>query len=213
MAVERKRMQQRSGTYSEFTANSLLAGEFGVVTSGCPETSDGKAVYIQVGSSAPKRVLTADSYDVSTAIYSLFANYLLSAQKSLNSGATTTTIRSTVDGTGSTTHAGAASYINIPSTVGFKPGRDGTLIFYKGYYLILDTYYSYTADGSGGYNIVFTEPAYQTFDEGEEIVVTVFVMPNVISETVAKVWSGTQAQYEQITHDADTLYIITGAST
>lgn len=62
MAIESKRMQQRSGTYEQFLAHKseFLPNEFGIVTSGDPSTSDGKAVYIATGIGEVKRLPFSD---------------------------------------------------------------------------------------------------------------------------------------------------------
>ena len=62
MAIEKKRMQQRYGTYDQFQAEkeNLLPNEFASVTSGDPNTSDGKGLYFGYGSGNVKRIAFSD---------------------------------------------------------------------------------------------------------------------------------------------------------
>ena len=62
MAIEKKRMQQRYGTYQQFqnNINNLLPNEFASVTSGDPNTVSGEGLYFQCGSNTPKRILTEE---------------------------------------------------------------------------------------------------------------------------------------------------------
>ena len=62
MAIEKKRMQQRYGTYDQFQADkeNLLPNEFASVTSGDPNTSDGKGLYFGYGSGNVKRIAFSD---------------------------------------------------------------------------------------------------------------------------------------------------------
>ena len=62
MAIEKKRMQQRYGTYDQFQADkeNLLPNEFASVTSGDPNTSDGKGLYFGYGSGKAKRIPFSD---------------------------------------------------------------------------------------------------------------------------------------------------------
>ena len=68
MAVENKRMQQRHGTYAQFQSeiSDFLPYEFINVSSGDPNSSDGKSLYYQPDTGNPKRILT-DTDD--TALY------------------------------------------------------------------------------------------------------------------------------------------------
>lgn len=65
MAIEKKRMQQRYGTYDQFQAykENLLPNEFASVTSGDPNTSDGKGLYFGYGSGNVKRIAFSDEID------------------------------------------------------------------------------------------------------------------------------------------------------
>lgn len=65
MAIEKKRMQQRYGTYDQFQADkeNLLPNEFASVTSGDPNTSDGKGLYFGYGSGNVKRIAFSDEID------------------------------------------------------------------------------------------------------------------------------------------------------
>lgn len=60
MAVESKRMQQRHGTYAQFQSeiSDFLPYEFINVSSGDPNSPDGKALYYQPDTGNPKRILT-----------------------------------------------------------------------------------------------------------------------------------------------------------
>lgn len=62
MAIESKRMQQRSGTYEQFLAHKseFLPNEFEIVTSGDPNTSGGKSVYFSFNPNDTKRLMTAE---------------------------------------------------------------------------------------------------------------------------------------------------------
>lgn len=62
MAVENKRMQQRHGTYAQFQSemSDFLPYEFINVSSGDPNSSDGKSLYYQPDTGNPKRILTDD---------------------------------------------------------------------------------------------------------------------------------------------------------
>lgn len=73
MAIENKRMQQRSGTFTQYQDNqsSVLPNELIVVTSGDPNTTDEKAAYLKIGTTTQKRIvfsdeLTATNNNVST---------------------------------------------------------------------------------------------------------------------------------------------------
>ena len=60
MAIEKKQMQQRYGTYEQFIADkeNLIPNSIAVVTSGDPSTSDGTAIYLKIGTTEPVRLLT-----------------------------------------------------------------------------------------------------------------------------------------------------------
>ena len=62
MALEKKRMQQRYGTYDQFQADkqNLLPNEFASVTSGDPNSVGGKALYFAFGPGDAKRLMTAE---------------------------------------------------------------------------------------------------------------------------------------------------------
>ena len=62
MAIEKKRMQQRYGTYQQFqdNINNLLPNEFASVVSDDPNTDSGEGLYFQCGSNIPKRILTEE---------------------------------------------------------------------------------------------------------------------------------------------------------
>lgn len=65
MAVEKKRMQQRYGSYSQYIADkaNLLSNEFASVISGDPNTADGSALYFKSGTKDPKRIFwEGDTY-------------------------------------------------------------------------------------------------------------------------------------------------------
>lgn len=60
MAIEKKRMQQRYGTFEQYTAdkNNLLPNEFASVTSGDTSSTDGTALYFKSGTKDPIKVIT-----------------------------------------------------------------------------------------------------------------------------------------------------------
>lgn len=62
MAIEKKRMQQRYGTFEQYTAdkNNLLPNEFASVTSGDTSSTDGTALYFKPGTKDPIKVITAN---------------------------------------------------------------------------------------------------------------------------------------------------------
>lgn len=62
MAIEKKRMQQRYGTFEQYTAdkNNLLPNEFASVTSGDTSSTDGTALYFKSGIKDPIKVITAN---------------------------------------------------------------------------------------------------------------------------------------------------------
>lgn len=61
MAIEKKRMQQRYGSYAKFQSDqlNLLPNEFSSVTSGDPNTASGKALYYSFGPRDTRRIMTA----------------------------------------------------------------------------------------------------------------------------------------------------------
>lgn len=62
MALEKKRMQQRYGSYAAFQNDqqNLLPNEFASVTSGDPNTSSGKALYYAFNSGDVHRIMTEE---------------------------------------------------------------------------------------------------------------------------------------------------------
>lgn len=62
MAIDKKRMQQRYGTFEQYTAdkNNLLPNEFASVTSGDTSSTDGTALYFKSGTKDPIKVITAN---------------------------------------------------------------------------------------------------------------------------------------------------------
>lgn len=60
MAIEKKRIQQRYGTFEQYTAdkNNLLPNEFASVTSGDTSSTDGTALYFKSGTKDPIKVIT-----------------------------------------------------------------------------------------------------------------------------------------------------------
>lgn len=62
MALEKKRMQQRYGSYQQFQNDkqNLLPNEFASVTSGDPNTSSGKALYYAFNPGDTRRLMTAE---------------------------------------------------------------------------------------------------------------------------------------------------------
>ena len=61
MALEKKRMQQRYGSFAAFKnyQQNLLPNEFASVTSGDPNTTSGKALYYAFGPGDTRRLMTA----------------------------------------------------------------------------------------------------------------------------------------------------------
>lgn len=66
MAIEKKQMQQRYGTYEQFISDKkiLIPNSLAVVTSGDPSTADGKAVYLKIGTGEPVRLLTTSELSI-----------------------------------------------------------------------------------------------------------------------------------------------------
>lgn len=62
MAIDKKRMQQRYGTFEQYTAdkNNLLPNEFASVISGDTSSTDGTALYFKSGTKDPMKVITAN---------------------------------------------------------------------------------------------------------------------------------------------------------
>lgn len=62
MAIDKKRMQQRYGTFEQYTAdkNNLLPNEFASVISGDTSSTDGTALYFKSGTKDPVKVITAN---------------------------------------------------------------------------------------------------------------------------------------------------------
>jgi hypothetical protein len=62
VAIEKKRMQQRYGTFEQYTAdkNNLLPNEFASVISGDTSSTDGTALYFKSGIKDPIKVITAN---------------------------------------------------------------------------------------------------------------------------------------------------------
>lgn len=62
MAIDKKRMQQRYGTFEQYTAdkNNLLPNEFASITSGDTSSTDGTALYFKSGTKDPMKVITAN---------------------------------------------------------------------------------------------------------------------------------------------------------
>lgn len=58
MSTDYKRIQQRNGSYDDFVLSNLLPNEFGSVTSGDPNTDDGKALYFKFSTDI-KRIMMA----------------------------------------------------------------------------------------------------------------------------------------------------------
>ena len=139
-------------------------------------------------------------------------DYLISVMTSMNPDTSITTLNSTVDATGSTTHENAASYINIPSSIGFQPETDGIIVTYSNDTIITEDFYTCSSDGNSGYNLTFTEAAYQNFKANEDISVIIFKKSYITSQTVRNIWSGNEETYEHLTPDSNTLYFILGAS-
>ena len=67
MAIDKKRMRQRRGTYANFDLMQAFPQELQIVTEGDPNTKDGKAIYLPIKAGELKRIVTADELpDVAT---------------------------------------------------------------------------------------------------------------------------------------------------
>lgn len=60
MAIEKKRMMQRRGSYSNFNPLNALPQEFQIVTEGDPNTDDGKAIYIVIEAGVVRRLVASN---------------------------------------------------------------------------------------------------------------------------------------------------------
>lgn len=58
MAVEKKRMKQLRGAWSNFDKSIMLSGEFAVITSGGPNSHDGRELYIAFNAGYVKQLMT-----------------------------------------------------------------------------------------------------------------------------------------------------------
>lgn len=56
-------IQNRRGVYTDFDASKMVAGEFAVVQSGDPDSSNGTSLYISFQSGTVKRIILADDLD------------------------------------------------------------------------------------------------------------------------------------------------------
>ena len=52
----------RIGTYDKFDPRKMVAGEYAVVTSGDPDTSDGKAIYMCFSPGDVKKLSTYEDF-------------------------------------------------------------------------------------------------------------------------------------------------------
>ncbi len=66
MAVENKRMRQRRGPYADFDPSKALPQEILITTSGDPNTTSGKGIYVCVLAGDVKRIITAEEMDERT---------------------------------------------------------------------------------------------------------------------------------------------------
>lgn len=107
MAVEKKRMQQRYGTYTQYLndKDNLLPNEFASVTSGDPNTEDGSALYFKSGTEEPKRVLQEGDVYSSAEIDNLLT------EKANSGGVINTTSLNAISGKTAKQFLNAYSYI------------------------------------------------------------------------------------------------------
>lgn len=92
MAIEKKRVRFRRGPYSQFDSDKMLPDEIWVVTSGDPNTIDGRAVYVCVTAGVVKLLTTHEDLekqieDVTSDIVSELTEDVGSAVASANSAA------------------------------------------------------------------------------------------------------------------------------
>lgn len=125
MAIEKKRMQQRGGPYSQFDKSKTLPKEFQFVNSGDPNTSDGRAIYATFESGDPKRLSTYEdmSSDLAQALAGLEEEYLGSITH-----ATQNAINATSQANSATTAANQATEEANEIINAFKEAVDGTVI-------------------------------------------------------------------------------------
>ena len=65
-------IQNRRGNYSDFDPTKLLPGEFAVVQTDDPNSSNGKAIYIAFAAGSVVRLSTVD--DMTSALYAALSN-------------------------------------------------------------------------------------------------------------------------------------------
>lgn len=92
MAIEKKRVRFRRGPYSQFDPDKMLPDEIWVVTSGDPNTIDGRAVYVCVTAGVVKLLTTHEDLekqieDVTSDIVSELTEDVGGAVASANSAA------------------------------------------------------------------------------------------------------------------------------
>lgn len=125
MAIEKKRMQQRGGSYNQFDKSKTLPKEFQFVNSGDPNTSDGRAIYATFESGDPKRLSTYEdmSNDLALALAGLEEEYLGSITQ-----ATQNAINATSQASSAATAANQAAEEANEIIDAFKEAVDGTVI-------------------------------------------------------------------------------------
>lgn len=86
LAIENKRMQQRSGTFAQYQDNqsSVLPNELIVVTSGDPNTTDEKAAYLKIGTTTQKRIVFSDELTATNSNVSTLTTDVTSLQSQLS---------------------------------------------------------------------------------------------------------------------------------
>ncbi len=86
LAIENKRMQQRSGTFTQYQDNqsSVLPNELIVVTSDDPNTTDGKTAYLKIGTTTQKRIVFSDELKATNDNVSTLTTDVTSLQSQLS---------------------------------------------------------------------------------------------------------------------------------
>lgn len=114
MAIENKRMQQRSGTFTQYQDNqsSVLPNELIVVTSGDRHTTDGKTAYLKIGTTTQKRIVFGDELKATNDNVSTLTTAVISLQSQLSAIYDTPSIIGTaihlIDGNDTGANTGAA---------------------------------------------------------------------------------------------------------
>ena len=114
MAIENKRMQQRSGTFTQYQDNqsSVLPNELIVITSGDRHTKDGTTAYLKIGTTTQKRIVFSDELEATNDNVSTLTAAVISLQSQLSAIYDTPSIIGTainlIDGNNTGVNTGAA---------------------------------------------------------------------------------------------------------